>query len=150
MTFFGEVVVTGTLSTFQSVNKWYSRIWLGMSCRCAVRFWNFHFIPKGLMRVEKRFYLSTVKFVTWTISTFSGVDNWYSRIWLSMSCKCAVRIRNFHFAPWGHMTFVFHIRLVTWFLFTFEVADKWYSRIWLGIFCRCATRFFEFLFSTLD
>ena len=33
------------MTTFQRVDKLYSRISLGMSCRCAVRFQNFHFIP---------------------------------------------------------------------------------------------------------
>ena len=34
-----------TTATFSEVNNWYSRIWLGMSCRCAVGLvtWNPNF-----------------------------------------------------------------------------------------------------------
>ena len=37
-----------------------------MSCRCAIRFRNFHFIPRGQIRIEKRHFLFSVKFVLWT------------------------------------------------------------------------------------
>ena len=61
----------------------------------------FSFYPKGWNEGWKRLFFFSVKFVTWTTSTFSGVDNWYPRIWLGMFWKCAVRIRHFHFAPLG-------------------------------------------------
>ena len=82
--------VTGNLSSFQRVDKWYSRIWLGMSCRCAISCRKFQFIPRGQMRVGKRRFLFSGKFITCTTSTFSGVDNSYSKIGLSMSCRWAL------------------------------------------------------------
>ena len=66
-------------------------------------FFFFHFIPRGQMRVEKQLFFFSVNFATLTTSTFSEVDNRYSRILLGISWRCAVRIRNFHFTPWGHM-----------------------------------------------
>ena len=92
LTFFGEVVVSGTLSTFQRVDIWYSKTSLCMSCGCATRFRNFHFTTKGLMRVEKRRFHFPVQFVSWTKST----SNWYSRIWLDMSCRISF-VRKSHF-----------------------------------------------------
>ena len=60
MTFLVEAVVTGTLSTFHRIHKWYSRIWLGMTCRCAMRFRNFHFIPRGQLRAQNRHFFCKV------------------------------------------------------------------------------------------
>ena len=97
------ISITGNQSTFQRVDKLYSRMWLGMSCRCAIRCRHFHFIPRGQKRVVKRRFLFSVKFITWSTYTFSGEDNRYSKIGLSISCRWAVNIRNFCFAPWGHM-----------------------------------------------
>ena len=94
--------------------KSYSRIWLRMSCRCAVRFANFIFAPvvdwgpnmtflwscwlwRGQMRVDKRRFFLSGKIVNWIPSTFQIVDKWYSRIWLGMSCRCVIRFRNFYF-----------------------------------------------------
>ena len=39
--------------------------------------------------------------VSWsqTLSTFLEEYQWYSRRWLAVSCRCAIRLRNFHFAP---------------------------------------------------
>ena len=104
--------------------------------RCAIRFRNFLFTPRGQMRDEKRLFLFSVNFVTWTTSTLSEVDNWYSRIWLGMSCGWPVGIRTLHFMPSGHIVWwkddVFcRIRLVTWTPFEFQIVDKWYSRIFL-------------------
>ena len=99
-----KVVVIGTLSTFQRVDKWYSWICVGISCRCAIRLRNFHFIPRGQIRFEKWLFLFSVKFVTWTLSAFSIVDNWHSLIWLGLSCRCAVRMWNIILPPrviWG-------------------------------------------------
>ena len=42
-----------------------------------------------------------IRLVTWTPSTFQKVDKWYSRIWLCMSRRCALRFLNFYFHPWG-------------------------------------------------
>ena len=47
-------------------------------------------------------FLFSVKFVTSTSSIFSGVDYVYFRICLGMHRRLAVRIRNFHFAPWAY------------------------------------------------
>ena len=52
--FLSGKVVNWIPSTFQIVDKWYSRIWLGMSCRCVIRFRNFYFE----IRVEKRRFFS--------------------------------------------------------------------------------------------
>ena len=121
-----------------------------MSCRYAIRFRNFHFAPRGQMRVEKRRFIFPVKFVFSTASTFSGVDKRYSRIWLDVSCRFAIRIRNFHFVTWGRMRvdkWLFcRKRLVTWNPSTFHKVVQWYSRIWLGMSSRCAIRFFNFKF----
>ena len=46
--------------------------------------------------------------VTRTLSTFSGEGIWYSRKRLGMSCRYAVRIRNFHFATRGRNDFKLH------------------------------------------
>ena len=48
-----EKFVTGTPSTFKGFEKWYSGISLDVSCRCAIRFLIFHFIPKGQIGIEK-------------------------------------------------------------------------------------------------
>ena len=147
---FNEVIVTGNLSTFQKVDKWYSRISLGMSYEWAKRFRKFHFIPRGQIRFETRRFHFSVKFVTWTPSTFSGVDNWYTRVWLGMSCRCAVRIWKFHFSPvviWRLNNDVScQEGLVTWNPSTFQWVDKWYFRIWMGIYCRCSIKFKNFYF----
>ena len=48
------------LHYFQIVDKWYSRIWLDMSCRCAIRFLNFYFHPWSQIRVKKIMFLFRV------------------------------------------------------------------------------------------
>ena len=68
-----------------------------MSCKCAIRFWNFSFLPQGSIKGPKMtFWWSCCH---WTLSTFHRIDNWYYRIWLGKSC----RFQNFHFIPMGQM-----------------------------------------------
>ena len=102
------------------------------------RVYDFSFYPEGSNEGQKTTFFS-VKFVTWTISTFSGIHNWYSRIWLGMSRKCALSIRNFHFAPWSHMG------VEQWGFLPYQAChlnsnyisrvNKWHSGIWLVMSC---------------
>ena len=115
----------------------------------------FSFYPEGSNEGRKTTFLFSVKFVTWTTSTFSEVDNWYSRIWLGMSSRYSVGIRNLYFTPRGYMRVennVFcRIRLVSqWTPSKIKIVDKWYSRIWKGMSCRCAIRLLNFSFSSLE
>ena len=117
-------------------------------------FRNFHFIPRGQMKVEKRRFYFSVKFVSCTSSTFSGVDNCYFRIWLGMSCRCAVRIYNFHFASWGHM------RIEQWRFLSYKACHL--NSIYIsngrqmilqdivGYILKMCNTLFEFLFSSLE
>ena len=73
---------------------------MGMSCICAIRFWNCRFCPRGQIRAEKwgpknDSFVGVV--VTETLSTFQRVDKWYSRLSLDMYCRGAIRFRNLHF-----------------------------------------------------
>ena len=69
-----EFLVTWTLSTSQAVANSYSRIWLVMSCRCAIRFKNFHFCIRGQSKVKTWRFGEVV--VTGTMSTFHRIDKW--------------------------------------------------------------------------
>ena len=91
---FSVKFVTWTTSTFSGVNNWTSRIWLGMSCRCAVTIWNFHFAPRGHIRVEKWRFLSYNACHLKSIY-ISRVDKWYFRIWMGVSCRCAITFNYF-------------------------------------------------------
>ena len=62
-----------------------------MSCSCAIRFRKFRFI-----RRQKTTFLYFCLLRT----SFSRVDNWYSRIWLGMSCRCAVSFGIFILPLW--------------------------------------------------
>ena len=138
---FGEDGVTWTLPTFYRIDIYYSGIWFGISCRCAIRFRNFYFNPRGQMRVNQQRFLFFCKFVTWTTFTFSGVDNWYSRIWLGMSCRYEVRIRNFLFAPWGQMT------VEKWHFMSLKAGHLNYTYISKrGMSCWCSIRFLNVSF----
>ena len=75
---------------------WLMRIWLGLSCRCSIRFWNVFSSLES--RVQKLRLLA----VTWTPSTFQGkVNKWYAKMWLGRPCGCPMRIQKLHFAPSG-------------------------------------------------
>ena len=67
-------LITWTPSTFQIVDKWCFKIWLGMSCRYAISFLNFYFHPWGQIRVEKESGFFQI-LVTWTPYIFQGIVN---------------------------------------------------------------------------
>ena len=118
MTFLVEAVVTGTLSTFHRIHKWYSRIWLGMTCRCAMRFRNFHFIPRGQLRAQNRHFF---------LQSFS--------LELHIHCLCYFFFKSVQYFSYVNS----HIFLLIWkkglflhffsFLFTFSAV----TYLWSGI-----------------
>ena len=74
--------------------------------------------------------------VTWTLSIFQKVDKSYSKIWLGMSCRCALK---FSIAPWvqtkiGNLRFC--DSLIAWTLLSFQEMGKWNSMIWFSMFFR--------------
>ena len=85
--------------------------------------------PDVLNEGRETTFRFSVKFDTWNTSTFSKVNNWDSKIWLGMTCRFAVRIRNFHFALWGHMRDEqWHFLSYTacqWNSIYFQRVDKW-------------------------
>ena len=86
-------LVTWTLSTFQGVDKWYFRIWMGKSCRCAI-----FFHPWSHKSVEKWCFFQIL--VSWTPSTFQGiVNNFYARMLSSSPCRYPIRFQKLYFVP---------------------------------------------------
>ena len=74
--------------------QWYSRIWFGMSCRCAIRFLNFHFHRSLGSNKGRKMTSPFQSLVDWT--TIKGIVNkWYARMWLDSPC----RFLHLHFAP---------------------------------------------------
>ena len=116
-----EFLVTWTPSTSEVTAKsWNLGIWLGMSCRFAIRFLNFHYCPWGQLRAKQWRFCEVV--VTETLSALQRVDKWYSRISLGKSWRCAITFRNFHFIPRGQMRvkkrgFPFSVMFVIWTTF---------------------------------
>ena len=87
MKFFGEVVV----NVFRRSKMIF---YYGKSCRFAIGIW--FFILFGRVKTTVIFFSAEI--VIWTTFIFSGVNSWYSRIWLGMSCRCVV---IFILPPWG-------------------------------------------------
>ena len=69
-------------------------LWLGYDWVC--------FVPEVIWGSNNDFFC-LITLVTWTPSTFLRVDKCYSRIWLSMSCRCAIKFWNFYFHAWSRI-----------------------------------------------
>ena len=81
---------------------------IGIVLQMRRKFVEFSFLTQESIKGQKGSYWWVV--VTGNLSTFQRVDNWYSRIWLVMAYRCAIRCRNFHFIPggnWGSSNYVF-------------------------------------------
>ena len=139
--------VTWTTCTFTKVDNWYSRIWLSVFKRCAVRIWNFLFAPWGHMRVDQWCFLSNKA----CHLNSMYISNSRQTIRLGMYCRCALKFLNFYFHPWGQIRVkeCFFQNLVTWSPCIFQgIVNKWYARMWLDSPCRCPIRFMKSLFAS--
>ena len=70
-----------------------------MSCRCT----SFIILSPGVLLWLNNDVFYYIRLVTWTLSTFQRVGKWNSKIWLGMSCSCAIRFSNFCFHYWSQI-----------------------------------------------